>query len=333
MSMLGPVAGIALWFAATPKAEGAAISWSVAPGVSCPTARELETAYRREGRSSPVSPRASLVVSVLIARPSVETLDLKLSTTPAVFEAHREIVAGPDHCEALAQTIVILVDAWLRDLPELARASEPPLDSATVIAPAQGAVVPHFEQPAITAEITVGERKSTELGFALYAGADAFVSSTTAAALTFGADLRVSQRFSVEATASLIQNLTVADSIYGSIDVQRQLFGVVAALTVWRSSSLSLGALGGLVLWHGAAQSFGYPAPASRDLLDPGLVLGARAQQSLGGAFYLQGQAAVVALYRAYDLEVGRPSGEVVTLTTLQRLTLDLSIGVGVQIF
>jgi hypothetical protein len=278
------------------------------------------------------------VVSVSVDRPEPDTVRIQVSTTPSVFEARRDIVAGSGHCDELAQTIVLMLDAWLRDLPEMARESPTPPDSAPM---AQNPSEPPLGSPQpegqLVAAYVVGAATETErgLGFALYFGADAYVNATATGALTFGADLRLSERVGVEAIASLIQALTVQDSGYGSIAVQRQLFGALALVGLWRAPGNlpSFDALGGLVLWHGVAQSLGYPTSVSRELFDPGLMLGARAQQRLWERVRLQGQVAVVGLFRAYDLQVNTPGGEVVTPVVLQRFALDVSIGVQVQIF
>jgi hypothetical protein len=336
MSMLGSVVGAALWFAAHAEGGGEAIHWKIAPGVSCPTRTQLQSAYTRESASHPAFLGTEMVVSVSVDRPSRDTLRLQLSTAPSVFQAHRDIVAGDGRCDELAQTVAILLDAWLSDLPELTRESEATADPPPP-APARAKPVPAAADGSLVAVRAKATPQPTEhgLGFALYAGADAFAGSTTAAAVTFGADLRLSRRVAVEATASLIQNLTIQDSGNGSIGVRRQLFGALAAVTLYqpRPSLPSLDAVGGVVLWHGNAWSSGYPASHSRELYDPGLMLGARARQKLWGELFLQGQVAAVGLLRSYGLEVGRPSGETVTLAVLPRLALDLSLGVGVQFF
>jgi hypothetical protein len=337
MWMIGLITRAVLVLVAQSEIHEVPIDWRIAPGVSCPTLLQLEAAYRRQDGIEPDALRPGLMVALSVDRPSKDTLHLELSTTPPVFEARRDIVAGGSNCAELAETIALLLSAWLRGLPEMALEPLTLTDSAPT---AQGQLEPTFVAPSegkLTAVHVVGARTETESGFglALYLGADAYVNASTAGALTVGAAVNLSERVGIEAIASFMQALTVQDSAFGSIDVQRQLFGGLAMIGLWRPPPKlpSFDALGGLVLWHGAAQSSGYPTSLGRELFDPGLMIGGRAQQRLWKGVWLQGQVAIIGLYRAYDLQVTTMGGEVVTPAVLQRFALDVSVGVHVRIF
>jgi hypothetical protein len=333
MSVLGPCVGALLSLSSGPVGlDGPRIAWTVDRAVSCPTVAELQAAYALETSAQSAAPPRDAIVKVALERTSKGVLRLTVSTTTPVFEAQSDIATKSGRCDELAQTVVIVLHALLRDLPELFESEE--ISPLPLPPPVASAPAPPTLSVARTPEAPPSVHPDRP-ALRLCAGADAFVGSSTVPALTLGVEFGLSRRWSVETLVSLLQNQSFQDQPYGSLRVQSQLFGALAIFTVYQSRprGFSVDALAGPVLWHGHAQSFGYPTSAPQQLFDPGLMAGARIRQGILGRFFLQGQLAGIVYTRAIDLQVDRPGGAPATVAVFENLALDLSAGVGMNLF
>ncbi len=164
------------------------------------------------------------------------------------------------------------------------------------------------------------------------------VDGASAPAIALDARLRVTKAITIGLLAAWVADLSADDSPYGSLTVQRQIFGASIGLAIPGVDRLGMRGLGAdfvaaLIVLHAQAQSFGYPLTVQHDLFDPGLLVGARLQQMLGGGVFLQAQLAGIAFTHSYTFTAERPTGEAVPVATLPSLALDVGVGVGVQIF
>ncbi len=310
------------------------VSWRVEPGVGCPTSVQLQAAFG--SHQDLHGGRDRVVAEVVLDRPTGGILGVRVVTfTDPPFDVRREIRTREDSsCHELAETVALLVDAWLRGLPELAPRAvatqgEPTRNPAP--APNRAAEAPTASVKQSPSPRAPAKRHPPFVGLAL--GGGALVGSVSAPAMSLGIDVRISPRFGVTASGTWIGDASVFDPPFGSVFLQRQLFELEGTMRLTHLGGFSLHVLTGPVLWHGRAESLGYPATRSADLLDPGLVAGARLEQHLIGALRLRGQLGGVALARSYSLSIDHPGQGPSTVGLLRNFALQASLGAAIDLF
>jgi hypothetical protein len=309
-----------------------AIAWQVAPEHTCPTVAQLEEAFARLPAATPPEGLTDhQILAEVDATNGVVTLSLSVPQTE--LSERREIDVGKSPCKEIAQTIAIMAHAWLEHLPSLnsgtamsEQAHAPTIAMSSSTTPS---AIVHVEGQSVSS--------SSSLGLTLRLAADLVVApgAGAAPAIALDAELQVAREIGVGLLASWIGNLTADDAPYGSIVVQQQIFGASAAWLIGEVGvrGLSAALLGALVLWHGTAQSFGYPMTTTEQLLEPGILAAARLDQEIGGPLFLEAQISMVALVRSLSLQVNRPEAAPVTVAQIPWFALAVGVGFGVKIF
>ncbi len=348
--MIGLLLSVLSMSAAASEAQQAApvftpqISWSVEPGLTCPTRRLLENAYHRQTAAATTEGAPVLAVLVEVGRVSTdESLVVRLSIPAFHQSEYRDIDVRGSNCREVVQTIVILAGAWVGNLQHLQNSATVATGTAQKPpSPDDAYGFPLANSPTLPTVIHLeGAEGSSHdrLGLTLGLGAALWLASGGAAAsIMLNAELRVSKTLAVGLLAAWIGDLSATDPPYGSVVVQRQLFGVSAGLAIPGVNRLGIQGLGAdlvgaLVVWHGNAQSLAYPVTVQSDLLDPGVMAGARLRQRIGDLLFLQAEIAAIVLSHSYNLEVQRLINETVLVASVPAFALELGLGVGVQIF
>jgi hypothetical protein len=309
------------------------IAWVSAPGRECPSVAQLETAYARLG-PNPHPTATPVRVEIDSSSPSIA---VRLSLPGLPPSTTRRLEAGRDSCEEIAQTIAILVRAWIAHVPELANgpevsepARQPTVESTVALGTASAGTARVEGRPISSA---------FSMGLALAAGVDLLLSPdlSATAAVALSLELRVSPAVAVGLLGSWMGDVSIDDAPYGSIVVQRQLLGASVAVAIpgvegWGIRGLSADVLGALALWHGNAQSYGYPTTSDSQIYEPGVMGAVRFDEKLGGPLFLRAQVSALALVRTVSLQVSRPDSAPTTVGELSWFTLAFGLGLGVEI-
>jgi hypothetical protein len=311
------------------------IAWTVDPGLTCPTEAQLESAYRGEAASRTESSPPDLVVSVEITPSAGGVVRVALAAEPLGLKAEREIDAHRNRCEDVALTVAILVDAWLRDLPE----TSTPLAAPETVTGGEAPMAAPLTQATEVSAVVRPSPRPSKLGLDLRVAGGLWIASGAAVApsVTVSAELDVSSLLGVALFASFQGNLSVDDAPAGSLLLHQQLFGALATFAIPGMNRLGVrgltaSVLAGVVLWHGTAQSFGYPISTSSEQLRPGLTAGGRLEQRIAGPLFLDLQTSFIFLNRSLNLEIDRLGGTTATLATLPTFALDVSLGMGIKV-
>jgi hypothetical protein len=316
------------------------VFWRVEGVQRCPTAGQLQSAY--ESIATGIQPKRPDLAVLVELEPSPQSIEVRLSIPEIHLVKHHEIEIADSPCREVTQTVAILVHAWLAELPELKRPLAPvavesppaPTPAVSPLPPSQSVVVVR-EQPAPTVS------KSHSLGLELRAGPALLVSSglSSSYAIAVAAELRITRQLGIAAFGSFEPGgVEATDTPYGRINVQRQLIGADVAVGLpvvdrLRIQWLSADVLIGAALWHGTAQSEGYPSDATRDLFEPACSVGVRIDEALGGLFFLEEQASALLLLRSLSLQIERPDESVVTVATVPWGSFAFGVALGVHIF
>ncbi len=310
-------------------AVGVDVHWQVEPGVTCPTAGQLQAAWAAHLPSLPLADRPDLpgVTSVALRRGKGRSILLRFSVAQPPVELEREIPTdSAAKCNDVADTIAILVGAWLLEVKQAAgEAPEPP--PPTELAAVEVAAAPpidHRQKPSL--DVTVG------------AGALAGQGPAVAPAISLGLELRLPPLVGIGLRASWLGNLSVSDTPFGSMGVQRAVFGAYAALTIPPLQRAMRDLMGvrpylGPLLWYASAQSYGYQTTLQQQSLVPGLQAGVLLDKTVVRPIFVSLQVGAIGLLQSTAYSVTRTLGAPTTLTTLGPWAFDLGLSVGAQFF
>lgn len=259
-------------------------------------------------------------------------------------------------CHGLANTVALVAEAWLRQLPSSATRA-PHQDSrserarrsrtaVTAMLPSPIAVRPVAEAPPLPAPITAATQPSSRsttftwraraprrlvhLSVALAAGGFVgMVSDPTGGYIAaIGAELGLGERFALGVRA-LYQGAFSATSGPGVVTVQQlpvALFGRVALHRLDRPGiSLDLGIIADLV----SAKSTGFSTTRSVVLVEPGLFFGVSGEWTFRQRFFLFGRASASVLLRSVYFEITNLGAIVST----PRAWAEFEGGIGYRIF
>jgi hypothetical protein len=159
-----------------------------------------------------------------------------------------------------------------------------------------------------------------------------------AGAASVGLELRLPPLFGIGLQASWLGNMTVSDEPFGSMQLHRQLYAAYLAVRIpplqrALHEVLEVRPYLGPLLWHGAAQSYGYETNLAQDQLIPGLTAGILMDRRIFGPLSISLQVGAVALVQSISYTVTRPDGAEVVLTDLGQWAFQASLAAGAQVF
>lgn len=349
------VVGILALLAAAPRARAdpALLRVLSESDTGCPSAEEVRSALATCFGASRVAlgvPGPGELGLTLTAQGEVLQLELR-DLTDLTAEAprpptRRRLPLAQGTCTDVAQTIALLVDAWLRDLPwhgvgflsEAALAvplvlpppipepPPPPNPPAKPVPPSRDYQLPYWLGP-----LTV--RLSGGVGFP----DDAATASSSG---TLAAEVGIFERYGGGVFFSVQGDLAATDYNSGiagtQVSAHRQTFGFTGRYSLVNQDQNGLRFYAGLLLQRIGAQSTGYSTDGNFTIVNPAGMLAVQWQQNLTHtlALFAQGAFAFAPQTQLQVIEApNQASGTATNVLTIQPVWLDLSVGIAVRLF
>jgi len=304
---------------------------SFSAGLSCPApGAVLEALTARFGASR-----------IALGQPTGTELGLSLAQAPAALELdlvgepgdppyHRRLPLDEGSCSELAETIALLVDAWLRDLPWHGAGFLPdvpavePVEAGSALATGQ------------TAEVAVQPPFLRLAGLELRIGGGASLGSDATglgAEATLSADLDFSHGLGLALFASLLQNASAADPLASSggasISVSRQVFALAPRYAFFGREERGPRLFAGLALEAFEGHANGYSFDTSSTVFNPAGFLAFLWQERIWGRLSAYAQlSAILGPRLAFDV-----AGAAQPVLALPFGWFDLSAGLSVRLF
>jgi hypothetical protein len=304
--------------------------------IDCPSRSQLQAALDAQlgpGGTSPPSPGSSIALLELSRNGEGEFV-VRLSNAAALAVAERHIRPRAGSCEDLARTIALLVSSWLRDMTAASSLSATPPAGAHALPSREPIAAPLEGQPAAVEARSgrVSPWRPRVPSLALGLAVEAVAGTGAALGGTATIEVSLSTVFALGAQLSVIGTTNARGSNGGSLQVDRQVGALFAALTLVAPASArspSLALLGGATLLRYAAQAQGYPESSQATGCEPGLFLGLRGAQPIYQSLFIYGELDAHATANTLHFQVANGGGASTTLTTLPAFWPSLSLGFG----
>jgi hypothetical protein len=252
--------------------------------IDCPSLDSVKSAIDRRAHVEVTACEAdtSSAVSVTL-RASSEGFDLELRS-PTVPPASRTIKSKSRDCEALADTVALIVAAWLVELPwhtDAPPVSEPPPTRSSSAAPPRE-VEPASGEPAPGPRVVgpIGEPSEPppiHLGLELLGGAIAPLDGSRAVLGigTGGLIVSFGDRLEAGLRGSFEKGLTIAVQPTGAIHTSRSTASLLGRVSVFGADKSGPALLAGISLDVLSASGVGFSSDRSQTVVVPELLVGA----------------------------------------------------------
>ncbi len=318
-----------------PSAAGAQplLRVSFPDGLACPDpAAVLASLTTRFGASRIAPGRASgaeLSLS-LISLPGA--LELDLMGEPGDPSLRRRLPLATGSCSDVAETIGLLVDAWLRDLPWHGAGFLPDVPAVEPAGMEMAIVSRPAEPLAVTRPFLEPSGLTLRAGGAASLGSDATGFGPEA---SLSADLEFSHGLGLTLSIALLENSgteeRLSNGLTAGISASRQVFALAPRYAFFRDAGRGPRVLAGLAVEAFEAHASGFSSDGSRAVFNPAGFLGFLWQEQIWTRVSAYAQLSAV-LGPPLNLEIATPGASQPVLA-LPFGWFDLSLGLAVRLF
>ena len=252
---------------------------SLPEGLACPSPDELlQSLSRRFGADRVAAGQPSGNELGLSLAQLPDELEIDLVSKPGGAPFRRRLPAREGSCADLAETIGLLVDAWLRDLPWHGVGFLRDVPETVRPGPPESAARPVPVTPAVTPPLSPGRRDALtlRLGGGASLGSDA---TNFGPEVTLSADVSVLGGLGAAVFATELENASATDRLSStataSISAHRQVFALAARYAFFAQDANGPRVFAGVALQAFESRSSGYTLdPSNFELVPAGFVAG-----------------------------------------------------------